>query len=119
MFRAGALVDRALRFPANSGGGLGKSAKPLTKLPLYSVVVAQKPGVLCKSCGKGIEIDDEYVPGIRGAVLAASLYQVARPVEGSILSSAIRPWQKTLSCANPDCGKTHTCRTDDLCLYDS
>jgi hypothetical protein len=83
---------------------------------MYSVVVAQKAGVLCKSCGKGIEVDDEYIPGIRGAELAAILY--SKPVEGKIVDSAIRPWQKTLTCGNPDCGKTHTYRTDDLCLYD-
>jgi predicted RNA-binding Zn-ribbon protein involved in translation (DUF1610 family) len=85
---------------------------------MYSVVVAQKPGVLCKSCGKGIEIDDEYIPGIRGAELAASLYTVSKPVEVKIVDSVIRPWQKTLTCTNPNCGKTHTYRTDDLRLYD-
>ena len=99
--------------------GLDHSEKPPTKRPLYSVIVAQKPGVLCKSCGKGIEIDDEYIPGIRGAELAASLYRASRPVERKIVDSVIRPWQKTLTCANPDCGKTHTYRTDDLRLYDS
>ena len=86
---------------------------------MYSVVVAQKPGVLCKSCGKGIEIDDEYIPGIRGAELAASLYKVSKPVEGKTVDSAIRPWQRTLTCANLDCGKTHTYKTDDLRLCDS
>ncbi len=91
---------------------------------MYSVVVAQKPGVLCKSCGKGIEIDDEYIPGIRGAELAASLYghfykHFSKPVEGKIVDSAIRPWQKALTCGNPDCGETHTYRTDDLRLSDS
>jgi predicted RNA-binding Zn-ribbon protein involved in translation (DUF1610 family) len=85
---------------------------------MYSVVVAQKPGVLCKSCGKGIEIDDEYIPGIRGAELAASLYTVSKPVEVKIVDSVIRPWQKTLTCTNPNCGKTDTYRTDDLRLYD-
>jgi hypothetical protein len=86
---------------------------------MYSVVVALKPGVLCKSCGKGIEIDDEYIPGIRGAEMAASLYTVSRPVKGKIVDSVIMPWQKTLTCANPDCRKTHTYGVDDLRLYDS
>jgi len=80
--------------------------------------------VLCKSCGKGIEIDDEYIPGIRGAEMAASLYKpfyklFSKPIEGKIVDSVIRPWQKTLTCENRDCGKTHTYRTDDLRLYDS
>jgi len=90
---------------------------------MYSVAMAQKPGVLCKSCGKGIEIDDEYIPGIRGAELAASLYtpfyEHSSQQEGRISDFVIRPWQKTLTCVNPDCGKTHTYRTDDLRLYDS
>jgi hypothetical protein len=81
---------------------------------MYSVVVALKPGVLCKSCGEGIEIDDDYLPGIRGAEMAASLYKhFSTPI-----NSAIRPWQKTLTCGNPDCRKTHTYGTDDLRLYD-
>lgn len=86
---------------------------------MYSVVMAQKVGVLCKSCGKGIEIDDEYVPGIRDAEMAASLYRpLFKAAEGKTADSAIRPWQKTLTCENPDCRKTHTYRTDDLRLYD-
>jgi hypothetical protein len=81
--------------------------------------MAQKLGVLCKRCGKGIEIDDDYVPGIGGARLAASLYKhLAKPVEGERLKSAIRPWQRTLTCENPNCRETHTYRTDDLRLYD-
>jgi hypothetical protein len=91
---------------------------------MYSVAMVQRPGVRCKSCGKGVEIDDEYILGIPGAELAASLYTPFRkhfsePVEGKVVDPAIRPWQETLTCANPDCGKTHTYRTDDLRLYDS
>ena len=91
---------------------------------MYSVIVAQKPGVLCKSCGKGIEVDDDYIPGIRGAEMAASFYKpfykhFPKPVEGKIVDSVIRPWETTLTCASPDCGKTHIYRTDDLRLYDS
>jgi len=81
-----------------------------TKRRMYSIVVAQKPGVLCRSCGRAIEIDDDYIPGIRGAEMAASLY-------GHIHKHP-RPWQKTLTCGNPDCGKTHTYTTGDLRLYD-
>jgi predicted RNA-binding Zn-ribbon protein involved in translation (DUF1610 family) len=86
---------------------------------MYSVVVAQKTGVRCKSCGQGIEVDDDYIAGIRGAEMAASLYKSSKPAGGNIVSSAIAPWQKTLTCPHPDCGTTHLYRTDDLCLYDS
>ena len=85
---------------------------------MYSGVVAQRPGVLCKSCGKGIEIDDEYIPGIRGAEMAAFYEHFPKSVERGVADSASRPWQKTLTCENPDCGKTHTYKTDDLRLYD-
>jgi hypothetical protein len=66
--------------------------------------VAQKIGVICKSCGERIQIDDEYIPGIRGAEIAASLYQ---PVAGRNLDFVNRAWQKTLICENPDCRQTH------------
>jgi hypothetical protein len=90
-----------------------------SRLQMYSVEVAQKLGVLCKSCGKGIEIDDEYLPGIRGAEMAASLYRhFSKPGEGKIVDTAIRPWQRTLTCEDPDCRETHTYGTDDLRLYD-
>jgi hypothetical protein len=90
---------------------------------MYSVVVAQKLGVLCKSCGKGIELDDEYIPGIRGAQMAASLYShfykhFLKSAKQRVVDSANQPWQKTLTCANPGCGKTHTYKTDNLRLYD-
>jgi len=54
-------------------GGLGHSEKPATKRPMYSVAVAQKLGVLCKSCRTGIEIDDEYFPGTRAQKAVADL----------------------------------------------
>jgi hypothetical protein len=90
---------------------------------MYSVVVAQKLGVLCRSCGRGIEIGDEYIPGVRVAEIAASLYghfckRFPDSVEREIVGPVDRPWQKTLTCGNPDCGKTNTYRTDDLRLYD-
>jgi hypothetical protein len=81
-------------------------------------MVALKAGVLCTSCGQGIEVDDDYLPGIRGAQMAASLYKhFSKPAEGKIVDSAIRLWQKTLTCENPDCQETHTYGTDDLRLY--
>jgi hypothetical protein len=86
---------------------------------MYSVVVAQKPGVLCKSCGKGIEIDDDYIPGIRGVQMAASFYgRFSKPGQRTVVDSAIGPWQRTLTCENPNCSETHTYRADDLRLYD-
>jgi len=63
-----------------------------------------------------MEIDDDYLPGIRGAEMA-SLYH-SQPAEGKIADSVITPWQKTLTCENPDCRETHTYGTDDLRLYD-
>ena len=51
--------------------------------------------------------------------MAASFYKrIPKPVGGQIVDSAIRPWQKILTCDNPDCRKTYTYGTDDLCLYD-
>jgi hypothetical protein len=90
---------------------------------MYSVVVAQKLGVLCRSCGSAIEIDDEYIQAIRVAEVAASLYghsskHFPKPAEREIAGSANRAWQKTLTCGHPNCGKTHTYKTDDLRLYD-
>jgi hypothetical protein len=57
--------------------------------------MAQKLGVLCKSRGKGIEVEDDYLPGIRGAELAASLYEhLSKEAEEKVVGSAIRPWRK-------------------------
>jgi len=86
---------------------------------MYSIGVAIKPGVLCKVCGKGIEIDDDYLPGIRGAEMAASLYaRFPESAQGRVVDSAIRPWQKTLTCENPDCGRTFTYTAEDLRMYE-
>ena len=82
---------------------------------MYSVVVAQKAGVICKSCGEAIEIEDDYIPGIRGAAVAASLYKAAG---GRTVDFVNRAWQKILICGNPHCGKTHEYRGDNLLLYD-
>ena len=68
--------------------------------------------MICKACGVGIEVEDEYIPGIRGAEMA--LYQ---PVRGGIAEFRNRRWQKTLTCGNAGCGKTFEYRSDDLLLY--
>ena len=86
--------------------------------PLYSVVVVQKVGVLCKSCRQGIEIDDDYIPGLRTTEIAAQLYQsfqwhFPRRVA---LGSVPRQWEKTLTCGS--CASAHTYTTSDLCLFD-
>jgi hypothetical protein len=74
----------------------------------------QKIGVICKNCGERIPIEDEYIPGIRGAEMAASLYQ---PGGGRTLDSVNRAWQKTLLCENPDCRQTREYTGNDLLLY--
>jgi hypothetical protein len=72
-------------------------------------------GVKCKACGGTIPIEDEYVPGMRGAQIAASLYQ---PVEGRTLVFANTTWQTTLVCESTDCRQTHEYAATDLRLYD-
>ncbi len=78
---------------------------------MYIVVMARKVGVICKGCARGIEIDDEYVPGIRGAEVAARLYSPFA------LKSPALAWEETLTCGNPDCGETHEYSSEDLRLY--
>jgi hypothetical protein len=70
-----------------------------------------------------MEIDDEYIPGIRVAEMAATLYghfskHFPTSVEQEIAGSANSHWQRTLTCGDPDCGKTHTYRSGDLRLYE-
>jgi hypothetical protein len=76
--------------------------------------VARKAGVICKSCGEGIEVEDEYIPGIRGAEVAASLY---RSIGGRNVDFVNRAWHTTLICRNPDCRQTHEYAGSDLLLY--
>jgi hypothetical protein len=88
---------------------------------MYSVVVAPKVGVICKGCGRGIEIDDEYVPGIRGVQFA--LKSQPSPPGTSLTDHLVRAlrsgaWEKTLTCGNPDCAKTYEYRSEDLRLFD-
>ena len=79
------------------------------------VVVARKAGVICKSCAERIEVEDGYIPGIRGAEVAARLYQ---PIGGRSVDFVNRAWQTTLTCENPDCRQTHEYTASDLLLYD-
>jgi hypothetical protein len=76
--------------------------------------VAHKIGVTCKGCGERIPIEDEYVPGMGGAEIAASLY---RPVARRTLDWLNRAWRKTLICENPHCRQTHEYTSGDLLLY--
>jgi hypothetical protein len=78
------------------------------------VAVDQKIGVVCKSCEEKIPIEDEYVPGLLGAEIAARLY---RPAPERVSDFANRAWQKRLSCRNPDCQQTHDYTGGDLVLY--
>jgi hypothetical protein len=93
-----------------------------THSPMYSGVVAQRVGVICKGCAEGIEIDDEYIPGIQGAEVAARLYSPFALKffmrSGPTLIDRNTAWEKKLTCGNPDCGETHGYRSDDLRLYD-
>lgn len=74
----------------------------------------QKIGVNCKSCGERIPVEDEYVPGIGAAPLAASFYQIGTR-ENSASVNQVR--RKSLSCENPDCRQTHNYACGDLVLY--
>jgi hypothetical protein len=77
-------------------------------------VVGRKAGVVCKSCGEKIEVEDDYIPGIRGAELAASFYQ---PTSERSVDFVNRDWHTTLICGNPDCQQTHEYTGSDLLLY--
>jgi hypothetical protein len=77
--------------------------------------MAYQAGVICRSCRRGIEIEDEYIRGVRASEMAATLYDAIRKRVPDFLNSA---WRKTLACGNPDCGKTHEYKCDDLLLYD-
>jgi hypothetical protein len=78
------------------------------------LVVAHKVGVICNSCGERIEVEDEYIPGVRASEMAV-FYKPVRAVFADAVNVA---WQKTLTCGNPDCGQTHAYGRDDLLLYD-
>ena len=69
----------------------------------YSVVVAHKVGVICRSCGERIEIEDEYIRGVRAADMAAALY---KPIGKSPPDFVTVAWQETLTCGNGDSDET-------------
>lgn len=80
---------------------------------MYSVVVTHKVGVICKSCGERIEIDDDYISGVRATEMAVFY----KPL-GAKFSDAVNvAWQKALTCGNPDCRKTHEYKGNNLRLY--
>lgn len=84
----------------------------------YNVVVAQKVGVMCKSCGGAIEIEDEYVPGIRATEMAAVLYAGFHKAVGGKSADVNTTWCKILTCGKLDCGKMYEYGCDDLLLFD-
>jgi hypothetical protein len=82
---------------------------------MYRVVVAYKVGVICRSCGWKIEIEDEYIRGVRAVEMAAAFYKSVTETSPDFRNMA---WQETLTCGNPDGGKSDEYRGDDLLLYD-
>jgi hypothetical protein len=82
---------------------------------MYSLMVAYRIGVVCRSCRREIEIEDEYVRGVRAVEMAAALYKPSGKGLPDFVNAA---WQKTVTCGNPDCGKTNEYSGDDLLLYD-
>ncbi len=40
----------------------------------YSRVVFRAIGVICRSCGRALEIEDAYIPAVHTAAMAATLY---------------------------------------------
>jgi hypothetical protein len=73
---------------------------------------------MCKSCGGAIEIEDEYIPGIRATEMAAVLYAGFSRAAGEQSAGGDTTWRKTLTCGNSRCGNMHEYRSDDLLLFD-
>jgi hypothetical protein len=82
---------------------------------VYPVVVGLRVGVICKDCGRKIEVEDLYLRGVRAAEMAAALY---KPTVGNSPDLVNAAWQGTLTCGNPDCEKTHQYSGGDLLLYE-
>lgn len=82
------------------------------------MAVALKVGVTCKSCGGVIEIEDEYVRGIRPIEMATVLYAGFHEPAGEEAADVKIAWRKTLTCEKSDCRKTHSYRSEDLLLFD-
>ncbi len=74
-----------------------------------------KVGVICRSCGWRIEIEDEYIQGIRATEMAGALYKAGVEKFADFANVA---WRRILTCGNPDCGKTDEYRGDELVVYD-
>ncbi len=80
-------------------------------------VMALKVGVICRSCGRGIEVGDPYVAGTGVAGLTPALYgRAENPAPPADLVGQC--WQKILRCVNPDCGELHVYTAEDLRLFD-
>jgi hypothetical protein len=77
-------------------------------------MVAFQVGVICKSCGRTVEIEDEYIRGLEAVEMAAALY---KPVTKSFPQSGNAAWERTLSCGN--CGNAHRYTSGNLRLYNS
>jgi hypothetical protein len=78
------------------------------------VVVAYRVGVICKSCRRRIEIDED-IRGVRAIEMAAALY---KPIGKTFPDFVNVTWRETLTCGKPDCGKAHEYRGDNMLLYD-
>lgn len=76
--------------------------------------MAYKVGVICRKCGRKIEIDDEYIHGLEAAEMAARFY---KPVAEKFAGFANAAWRKRLRCEHPECGKTNEYNGSDLLLY--
>jgi len=76
--------------------------------------VSFRLGVSCKSCRCPVEVEDEYIHGIRAAEMAAALY---KSVGREFSDFRNFEWRKTKICGNPGCRKTHDYTVDDLLVY--
>ena len=91
-----------------SGRRRGRSSFAGEQRPIF-VHVALRIGVHGRKCGCAIEVDDVYVRGTPVAELLPGLYGRAL----GAVKRAGRPAmqrQKTLRCANLDCGETYASR---------
>jgi hypothetical protein len=95
-------------------GGPIEEAPILLGWEWRQALMAHKIGVICKSCSEAIEVEDQYVPGIRGVEMAENLY---KPMKKSGSELANRAWRKTLVCGNPGCRRPHNYDGSDLRLY--
>jgi hypothetical protein len=85
------------------------------KFQMYIVMVACRVGVICKSCGRPIEIDDQYIRGVRAVEMVPGFY--GRTAQG-LADPVNLAWSQVLSCGNSGCGRTHEYQDGDLRLYE-